>query len=57
MEETTRNSPETRTRYHVVCRDCPTESVERDGNAAEEVAHRHESETAHRVVVGAVAAE
>ena len=45
------------TRYHVVCRDCPTESVERTGVAAAQVRSEHVAETGHRVVVGALSSK
>lgn len=44
-------------RYHVVCRDCPTESVERTGMAAAQMRSEHVAETGHRVVVGELSSE
>lgn len=43
--------------YHVVCRDCLTESVLPTAVAAAQVRSEHAAETGHRVVVGALSSE
>jgi hypothetical protein len=40
--------------YHVVCRDCDHEALERTGSAAERDASAHERERNHRVSVGRI---
>ncbi|MDS0298673.1 hypothetical protein NDI76_07955 [Halogeometricum sp. S1BR25-6] len=54
MSKTESDRSNASARYHVVCRDCPTESVERTGVAAAQVRSEHVAETGHRVVVGAL---
>jgi hypothetical protein len=41
--------------YHVVCRDCPTETIERSRDAALEEARTHRLEHDHRVTYDRVA--
>jgi hypothetical protein len=41
--------------YHVVCRDCPTETIERSRDDAHEQARTHHREHDHRVAYDRVA--
>jgi hypothetical protein len=54
MSGTTTDASEAKAYYHVVCRDCLTESVQTDAETAERVRSRHESETGHVVAVGSI---
>ncbi|QLG62168.1 hypothetical protein [Halorarum salinum] len=40
--------------YHVVCRECPTESLRDSSNAAEDLATTHAADTDHSVAVGRI---